>query len=217
MKIVLFGIGTLADLALHYFTSDSQYDVAAFTVDKKYVQAATHRGKPLVPFEEVAERFPPSDHCMFVAVGYVDCNQVRASKCRQARELGYELATYVSSDSINRSKKMGENCFIFEGAILQPFTELGDGVIVWPGTILSHHSIVGECCYLSPNVTICGNVKLGNNIFVGAGAVIKDAIAIQNDIVIGMGSVVTTDLHRSGVYVGSPAKLKQSANLKTII
>ncbi len=36
-KIVIFGTGDIAQLAHYYFTTDSPYEVVAFTVDKAFL------------------------------------------------------------------------------------------------------------------------------------------------------------------------------------
>lgn len=206
MKLVLFGIGTLADLALHYFEHDSPHEVVGFTVDKPYVDGPAYGGLPLVPFEEVERHFPPDRHGMFVALGYAGVNRAREDKCRDARERGYELVTYVSPRAVSLGESPGTNCFIFETAVIQPFASIGDGVIIWPGTVVSHHSTIEDFCYLSPNATISGECHLGRRVFVGAGAVLRDRTTVAANIVVGAGSVVTANLSDEGIYRGNPAK-----------
>src|SRR5215471_8113342 len=81
-KLVVFGTGDIARLAHHYFATDSRHEVVAFTVDRAYVKGDSFRGLPLVPFEEVARRYPPVSHGMFVALSYAQMNRLRADKYR---------------------------------------------------------------------------------------------------------------------------------------
>ena len=60
-RIVIFGSGQIAELADFYFTNDSGYEVAAFTVDRDFLTQDEFRGRPVVPFERVAEEFPPQE------------------------------------------------------------------------------------------------------------------------------------------------------------
>jgi len=39
-KLVIFGCGDIAQLAHYYFSSDSEHEIAAFTVDRSYVPKA---------------------------------------------------------------------------------------------------------------------------------------------------------------------------------
>ena len=35
-KLIIFGAGDIAELAMYYFTKDSNYEVVAFCVDEEY-------------------------------------------------------------------------------------------------------------------------------------------------------------------------------------
>ena len=96
-RLVIFGTGDIARLAHFYFTRDSPHEVVAFTVDAEYRRGDSFDGLPLVDASEVASRFPPDQHEMFVAISYAHMNQVRAAKYEEMKRLGYRLASYVSS------------------------------------------------------------------------------------------------------------------------
>lgn len=58
--LIVFGLTEMAQLAHLYFSKDSTYEVIAFTVDFEYIKGATaYCGLPIVPFESVAETYPP--------------------------------------------------------------------------------------------------------------------------------------------------------------
>ena len=52
-KIVLFGEREFAEIAYEYFTHDSEYEVAAFTIEREYITKTTFCGLPVIPFEGV--------------------------------------------------------------------------------------------------------------------------------------------------------------------
>ena len=84
-KLVLFGAGDIARLAHFYFSTDSDHDVVAFTVDSAYRATEQFQGLPLVAVEELTERFPPSMVKMFVALSYAKMNRIRAEKYAQMK------------------------------------------------------------------------------------------------------------------------------------
>src|SRR5438132_828561 len=111
-KLVLFGTGDIARLAHYYFTRDSEHEVVAFTVDRSYRDNDVFLDLPVVNFEEVRASFPPETHKMFVALSYARMNKVRAEKYHQAKSVGYELVSYVSSRcSFLTDSPVGDNCF----------------------------------------------------------------------------------------------------------
>ena len=88
-RVVIFGAGDIARLAHFYFTRDSPHEVVAFTVDGAFAKAERFQGLPLAPFEEVANRYPPSEFAMFVAISYARMNRLRAEKFEAARALAH--------------------------------------------------------------------------------------------------------------------------------
>ena len=59
--LIIFGIGQIAEVAYYYFSEDSDYNVAGFTVDDTYLDRSELFGLPTVAFENVVEHFPPGD------------------------------------------------------------------------------------------------------------------------------------------------------------
>ncbi len=52
-KLIIIGNTSNARLAKFFFTTDSDYEVAAFAVDKKYITEAEFEGLPVVDFEDL--------------------------------------------------------------------------------------------------------------------------------------------------------------------
>ena len=75
-KIIIFGTQDIAQLANYYFTSDSEHEVVAFCVNKKYLVNKEFEGKPVVAFETIIETYPPSTYMMFVAMSYKNLNKL---------------------------------------------------------------------------------------------------------------------------------------------
>ena len=57
-ELIIFGTADIAQLAYFYFSNDSDYKVAAFTVDAEYIKVNEFCGLPVVPFEEVIRTLP---------------------------------------------------------------------------------------------------------------------------------------------------------------
>ena len=107
-------------------------DVIAFTVDQAYMAANQHRGLPVVAYEEVHLRFPPSHYRMFIPISFKKMNHIRAAKYDDAKSRGYELISYVSSRTTTFPDfTCGDNCFIFEDNTIQPFVVIGNDVVMW--------------------------------------------------------------------------------------
>lgn len=162
---------------------------------------------PLVPFDEVQSQFPPSHYDMFVAVGYSKLNAVRAAKCKEARELGYRLASYVSTrSSVWPDLVVGENCLIMEGNVIQPFVRIGNNVVVWCGSLISHHVEIGDDCFIAAHAVISGLVKIGRNCFIGVNATVRDKVRLADRTIIGAGALILSDTEENCAYIGGASQ-----------
>ena len=200
-SLVIFGVGEIAEVAAFYFRIDSDYQVAAFTVDAQYVKEPTFCGKPVVPFEEVVRSFPPSQHHAFVGVGYSKLNALRRGKAETLRSLGFRLASYVSSRATTFAGfAAGDNCLILEDNTIQPFTRIGNNVTLWSGNHIGHHVTIGDNCFIASHVVVSGGVTIGDSTFIGVNATIRDHIKIGRVCVIGAGAILMEDAPDESVY-----------------
>jgi sugar O-acyltransferase (sialic acid O-acetyltransferase NeuD family) len=193
-QIIVFGAGEIAELADFYFTHDSEYEVAGFTVDGAYLKQSEFHGRPVLPFEQVAERFPPSTYGFFVAVSYAKLNAVRAEKVAAARAKGYRLVSYLSSRAtVFPGFEPKENCFILEDNTIQPFASVGANVTLWSGNHIGHHSIIEDNVFLASQVVVSGGVRIGQGSFLGVNVTIRDHVTIGKQCVLGAGALVLED------------------------
>jgi sugar O-acyltransferase (sialic acid O-acetyltransferase NeuD family) len=207
MKLVIVGAGELARLAHVAFVHDSDYDVVACAVSREYAAEARLGELPVVALEELETSHPPSEHELFVAVGYRRVNRRRRELVEGLRGRGYTLASFRSPHAyVARDVELRPNTFLFEGVIVQPFVQLGEDVIVWSGALIAHDTRVGDHCFIAPNASISGNVTLGENCFVGINATIRDGVKIAPDCVIGAGAVIKADTQPGEVYATVPTQ-----------
>lgn len=203
-KLIIFGTGDIAQLAHYYFSHDSEYDVIAFTVDEAYLKGETFCGLPVIAFKEIVDRYPPSDHSLFVALSYASLNELRKRKFEEGLELGYDLANYISSKaSVLNGYVFGRNCFVLEDNSIQPFSTIGDNVTLWSGNHIGHHSHIGSHSFISSHVVISGGVNVGEQCFIGVNATLRDHITIGAKCVIGAGATILSDAECNGVYMGT--------------
>lgn len=204
IPLVIFGSGDIAQLAHFYFSSDSEYEVVAFTVDAAYLTEKTLYGLPVIAFEEVAKYFSPESCKIFIALSYSKLNAVRKEKYLAVKALGYQLASYVSSRAtVLNDGRIGENCFIFEDNTIQPFVTIGNNVTLWSGNHIGHHSTIKDHCFIASHVVISGGVEIGEQCFIGVNATLRDHIKVGEKCVIGAGALLLADAEPNGVYMGA--------------
>jgi sugar O-acyltransferase (sialic acid O-acetyltransferase NeuD family) len=193
-QIIVFGTGEIAELADFYFTQDSEFEVAGFTVDGAYLKQTEFCGRPVVPFERVGEQFPPERFGIFIAVSYAKLNAVRAEKVAAGKAKGYRVVSYLSSRAtIFPGFEPKENCFILEDNTIQPFASVGANVTLWSGNHIGHHSIIEDDVFLASHVVVSGGVRIGQRSFVGVNVTIRDHVTIGKKCVLGAGALVLED------------------------
>lgn len=205
-KLVIVGDSAFGQIAYEYFTYDSNYRVVAFSVEKAYLKTKSLFGLPVVPFEKLEEKYSPEEHKVFIALTYAKLNSVRTRLYDELKAKGFSLANYISSKAfVWRNAEIGDNCFIFENNVVQPFVKIGNNVIIWSGNHIGHHSVIKNNCFISSHVVISGFVEIDENCFLGVNSCIVNNTRIAKDCVVGAGAVVLKDCEAGKVYVGNPA------------
>jgi len=206
-EVIIFGTERFGEIACYYLTRDSKHKVVAFTVDGAYMKEKRFNGLPIIPFEEIGKHYPPDDFYMLIAIGYSKLNSVRAKKYLEAKKNGYRLINYVCSKStIWGDVEVGDNSFIFENQVIQPFTKIGNDVILWSGNHLGHDVIIGDHTWVSSHVVISGGVKIGLRCFIGNNVTIRDGVTIGDESIIGQGVVILKNVKEKSVYIAQPTK-----------
>lgn len=201
-NLIIFGEGLFTEIAYQYFTDDSEYDVACFTKDDKYINSSNYLNLPMVPFSNIEDVYPPEQFDMHIAVSYTNLNHLRERVFHEAKKKGYNLTSYVSSKcNILTKYPIGDNCFIFEDNTVQPFVKIEDNVILWSGNHIGHHSIVKSHNFISSHVVVSGQCVIESNCFIGVNSTIGHKVTIGSETLVGAGSVITKDTEEGSVYV----------------
>jgi sugar O-acyltransferase (sialic acid O-acetyltransferase NeuD family) len=202
-SLIIFGAGDIAQLAYYYFSKDSDYKVVAFTVDVAYLTEKILCDLPIVAFEDLEKIYPKDEYELFIALSYSKLNAVRKEKYLAAKELGYSLASFISSNAtVLNGSDIGDNCFIFEDNTIQPFVTIGNNVTLWSGNHIGHHSTIKDHCFIASHVVVSGGVEIGEQCFIGVNATLRDHIKIGERCVIGAGALLLADAESKGVYLG---------------
>lgn len=201
-------MGDFARIAFLYLQRSAEFEVVAFSVHSRFIQAPVFMDKPVVAFENIENEFPLQEFKMFVAVGFKNLNKARSDVYSQCKSKGYELITFVSPHAFVFDRNcLGDNCFVFENNVIQPGVKIGNDVILWSGNHIGHDSIIGDHAFISSHVVISGHVKIGERCFLGVNSTFKDGITIGNDCLVGAGSLILKDAADASVFKAAPAEL----------
>lgn len=202
-KVVIFGTGEFSQVAYIYLTKDSAYEVVAFTVHEKYIKETKFCGLDVVPFEHIENIYPANQFQILITIGFSSMNKNRAEVYFACKEKGYTCASYISSKAVTWGEvNIGENCFIFENNVIQPYVHIGNNCILWSGNHVGHHSKIGDHTFVTSQVVISGGVEIGSYCFLGVNSTVRDHIKIGNGCLIGAGALILKSAEDDGFYPG---------------
>lgn len=205
-KVIIFGNKDFAELAHFYLTKDSEHEIVAFTMDREYIENPHFLGLPMIPFDELATLYPPSKYKIFIPMSYSKLNSSRIEKYQQAKSIGYNFISYISSKATYYHTPVGENCFIFENNVIQPFTKIGNNVTLWSGNHIGHHSTIEDHVFIASHVVISGHVTIGEGSFIGVNATINNALNVGKYNIISSGALISKSTDDYSVYKAAKAE-----------
>ena len=77
-KIIIYGLGDMAELAHYYLKNDSEHEVVAFCVKEKSPSNENYfLGLQIVPFDNVTKNYPVNEYSFFAPMNSEKMNTVR--------------------------------------------------------------------------------------------------------------------------------------------
>lgn len=194
-RVVIYGLGKMAEFIYYSFQHDSDHEVVAFCADDQYLSADRSDlfGCPILSFSEVLACFPPDDCLLHIAIGR---NSAREIIFEKAKAAGYGFANYICSKAnIWPDLVVGENVFIDQASVIQPFVTIGNNCMLI-GARIGHHSKIEDHALLS-GTSLAGNVTIGRNSFLGLNSSIKEGVIVgsHNTVSAGVFIVKNTSDH----------------------
>jgi len=104
-------------------------------------------------------------------------------------------------------------CFIGNGVLMAPLSQLSpdttveDNCILLPNSFLGHDSKMENFSHITANSVVGGNVQIGKGAHIGTNATVRENVKIGDFSLVGSGSVVLNDVPENSIVVGNPAKI----------
>tara|TARA_Y100000768_G_scaffold150861_1_gene112763 strand:- start:16472 stop:17134 length:663 start_codon:yes stop_codon:yes gene_type:complete len=215
-KVIIFGIGQIAELVQDLIEENKTLELQAFCADKEFVIKNKFNGYDLVSLDQVVEKFPPREFYFITALSYSNLNQNRESIYKKLKNLGYDFINLISEKSIFKADTIGENNIIFELNNIQKGVKIGNNCIFWSGNHIGHHSTIEDNCFISSHTVISGSVKVGANSFIGVNSTIRDNISIGNKCVIGAHCLILKNLDHNSVIRAKQSDISKITSDKLV-
>ena len=203
-KLIIIGCGGTSEVIADAFMRDSDFEVAAFSVERAYLPPSLcFCGIQILPYEDIEKLCPASEYSFFVGIGGSGLNSLRYRFFTEMLAKGYTPASLISPRaSVSPRSSVGVHCLILENVVIHSGCQIGDNVMIFPNTYAGHHTVVEPHSFIASGVTIAGYAHIGERSFLGAGACIANSITIGAENFISMGARVTWSTE-NGVMVKS--------------
>jgi len=207
--LIIVGTSEFSEYVYRTIIKEKAAHVVAFALDKEYMSSDTFNELPIVCIDDLNNVFDMCSMEVLLTTGYKKMNEGRRELYLKFNELGYNIASFISSRAIVDSEEIGEGCIIMPMAYIPPFTKLGICNVINVYSILGHTSYIGNFNWFSGNVTMGGNVSVGDNCFIGMNSLLKNGIHIASKTLIGAFSYMGDDSNEGLSYMGNPAQNKR--------
>lgn len=200
--LVIYGNGQMARMLLSFFSE--RFDVVAFAVDRTVIVEHTLESLPVIPFDEIESVFPPENHRMIIAVGYLEMNDLRARKYEEAKAKGYRFENYIHPSVVQHPNvNMGENNVLLDHVSIHPNSSLGNSNFISSNASIGHGCRIGNNCWINAGVSIGGETEIGDNCFLGINATVGDNIELAERCYVGANTLVSRSTQAEEVHISA--------------
>ncbi len=213
-KIIIFGIGQIAEALTDAIEFEKKYEILAYTADNRFIKNQKFKNKPIIPIDEITKNFDKEDFYFLTAVGFKKLNKHRQRIYEMLKQKGFSFTNFISSEARLVNAKYGENNIIFEFNNLQSNVSIGNNNIIWSGNHVGHHTKIGNNCFITSHVTISGSVTIEDNCFLGVNSTIKDNILIEKETIVGAGSLILKNIKKNSVLSSGQSGLSKVSSDK---
>lgn len=193
-KLIIFGIGQIAELTYDLVKQIQNLEVVAFTANRENINSETFLKHPVYAIEEIKTKLNCNEYYFVTAISYKNVNENRENIYKKMKKENFKFTNIIHPSAICRFDEIGENNIIFELNNFQKGVSIGNNCIFWSSNHIGHHSKISDNCFFSSHVVISGSVIIQENNFFGVNSTVRDNINIGKKCIIGADSLILKDL-----------------------
>ena len=151
--------------------------------------------------------FKPNSYQCVVAIGNPN---LRAFVVSDLPNNTNYITVIHPSAVISKWVEIGEGSIITAGCVLTAQIKIGRHAHLNLNTTVGHDTDIGDFFTTATNVSVSGICQIGDRVYMGSNSAIKQSLNVCDDVTIGMGAMLVKSADASGVYVGTPAKMRNA-------
>lgn len=195
-SLIIFGIGSQAEVAFDQLCEVNNYNVIAFadygnSLDEK-------ENLPVISEEQFFKIINKDNINVYICVPDQDKEAEILSLVNNSKSKLINI--FANSAVISSSAIIGQNVFVGPNCVVGPYAEIQDSVRMLNNSSVAHHSIIGAHSWISDGARIGGTVKVGKKCLIGLNSSINKKTVIGDSCIVNSNVAVISD-HKSGTFI----------------
>ena len=204
--VIIFGIRENSEVLAYYIKKDSGRRLIGFAVDGKYLKEDQFSGCPVIAYEDLKSNQKKIESFEIMApLSPEGMNRKRETIFNRIKQDGFKLGSYISSRANVYVEEVGENTFILEGNVIQPFVKVGNNVLLWSGNHIGHHTTLADHVTVTSHVVVSGRCSICSYSYLGVNSTIRDGLTLAEGTFLAMGANLNVNTEPWSVYRGEVA------------
>ena len=208
-KIILVGGGGHCRSAIDVIETQERYEIVGIVDTKEHIGEKI-LSYPIIGSDDDIDNIIKDYPNFLITIGQIKSSAKREYLFSFIKKRGGKFPIIISPKShISKYASIDEGTIIMHQALLNTMCKVGRNCIINSGSILEHDVIIEDHCHISTGTIINGGCKVRIHSFIGSNSTLIEGVDISSDNLIAAGSVIIKNIDLSGLYAGNPAKYKR--------
>ena len=204
-KLLIIGAGSVGKfIAYNINQFTTSFEIIGFLDDDVAKHNTIIAGYQVLGSINRLEDFSGRGICIVWGIAF---SKVKKRLFDYYQNLSFEFPNFIAKDTwISEQLTFGKGCIIYPGTTINYETIIDDFVVINMNCSIGHNSTIQSFSSLAPGVNLAGNTKVGKCVEIGIGASTIQGTIIEDNAIIGGQAMVVSNVSKSDVVVGIPAK-----------
>ena len=198
-RLVLIGGGGHGKSVLDVIRAEDRYDVVGI-LDVSSRRGDSVMGVPIIGTDDDIPRLAKEVGRFVIGVGHLGNAEGRMALWEQVQAMAAELPTIVSPIAyLSPDALLGPGTVVFHRAVVNAMVRVGRNCVLNTGSIVEHDAVLGDNVHVSTQAVVNGACKIKDGSFLGSGSVINQGMTVGPRTIIASGAVVCQSAEGDGM------------------
>ncbi len=189
-EIIIIGSGGHSRSCVDVIKSEAKFTIAGYVDNTESSKFKSKDNLYLGDDSDLSYLRTKFDYA-HIGIGQIKEFKKRRNIYNNLKKLNFILPTIKSTYSIISKKSLIEDgTIIMHQVVVNSHVKIGSNCIINTGSILEHDVIVEDNCHIAPGAVLLGGVNVHKNSFIGARSIIFQNVSVKEGTIIPAGTIV---------------------------